>query len=130
MFFYILSVTISIGRGLAEFIRSRTPRLFIRERERKRVSRGDCGCRRVFWRKGGLRGGWQIRWTHSDQSPKENEGRYRKAFRDASARNIKVRAISSVRIQMKYCTYRRGAAIVSFSRRYQAICARYAHRDK
>lgn len=51
-------------------------------------------------------GGWQIRRTHSDQSPsKENEGRYRKGFRDASARNIKVRAISSGRIQMKCSTY-------------------------
>lgn len=50
-------------------------------------------------------GGWQIRRTHSDQSPEENEGKYRKGFRDASARNIKVRAISSARIQMKCSTY-------------------------
>lgn len=76
-----------------------------RKRGRKRVSRGDLWLSAGIWKKGGP-GGWQIRRTHSDQSPrKENEGRYRKGFRGASARNIKVRAISSARIQMKRSTY-------------------------
>lgn len=76
-----------------------------RKRGRKRVSRGGLWLSAGIWKKGGP-GGWQIRRTHSDQSPrKENEGRYRKGFRGASARNIKVRAISSARIQMKRSTY-------------------------
>lgn len=76
-----------------------------RKRGRKRMSRGGLWLSAGIWKKGGP-GGWQIRRTHSDQSPrKENEGRYRKGFRGASARNIKVRAISSARIQMKRSTY-------------------------
>lgn len=51
-----------------------------RKRGRKRVSRGGLWLSAGIWKKGGP-GGWQIRRTHSDQSPrKENEGRYRKGF--------------------------------------------------
>lgn len=84
---------------------------FIHRRDFLSAEKGEETCVKGWlWLSAGISkkggpGGWQIRRTHSDQSPEENEGRYRKGFRDASARNIKVRAISSVRIQMKCSTY-------------------------
>lgn len=84
---------------------------FIHRRDFLSAEKGEETCVKGWlWLSAGISkkggpGGWQIRRTHSDQSPEKNEGRYRKGFRDASARNIKVRAISSVRIQMKCSTY-------------------------